>query len=82
MREKGSDNFNELVKESTCPVEQLTKERICKFTARTRASICTYFCLAKKSNEAAAVEAVGSSDDGSKSDIIAKKQQLLFSEIE
>ena len=42
-QKRGRDNFKTLVKESTCPVAQLTRERICKFAARARAYICTYY---------------------------------------
>jgi hypothetical protein len=69
-KKKGRENFKQLVKDCTCPVEHLTIERVRKFAARARAYICTYYCLAPRLAD----------DDGS--GMVAEKQQLLFTEIE
>ena len=44
-RKRGRDNFKQLVKDCTCPVNVLTRERIEKFVSRARAYICTYHYL-------------------------------------
>ena len=45
MRKRGRENFKQLVRECTCPVNVITKERVEKFAARARAYICTYHYL-------------------------------------
>jgi hypothetical protein len=42
---RGRDNFKQLVKDCTCPVNVLTKQRIEKFASCARAYICTYHHL-------------------------------------
>jgi hypothetical protein len=44
-RKQGRDNFKQLVKECTCPINVLTKERIETFALQARAYICTYHHL-------------------------------------
>jgi hypothetical protein len=73
---KGRDKFKELVKKSTCPVEQLPIERICKFAARQRAYICTYYCLDKSNREEDA------SDSAGRNGMVTERQPLLYKEIE
>ena len=70
----GRENFKLLVKESTCPVKQLTRDRVCKFAARARAYICTYYCLAMDNSK----DATSSTSNN----MVSEKQQLLYSEIE
>ncbi len=41
-QKRGRENFKQLVRDSTCPINELTKERVEKFAARARAYICTY----------------------------------------
>ena len=71
-QKRGRENFKTLVKDSTCPVEQLTRERICKFASRARAYICTYYFLDAETSE-----------EGSNGmNLVTEKQVLLYSEIE
>jgi hypothetical protein len=44
-RKRGRENFKQLVRECTCPVNVLSKKRIQKFAARARAYISTYHHL-------------------------------------
>ena len=62
-RKRGRDNFKQLVRDCTCPVNVLTKERIEKFASRARAYICTYHYLEQQQQQsvAAAVAATASS---------------------
>ncbi len=51
-RKRGRENFKELVRECTCPVNVLSRVRIEKFAARARAYICSYNHLDQKFEEA------------------------------
>ena len=87
-RKRGRDNFKQLVKDCTCPVNVLTKQRIEKFASRARAYICTYHHLYQEQKRAAAEH----EDSNSASDAVStspaagipshKQQELLYSEIE
>jgi hypothetical protein len=57
-RKRGRDNFKQLVKDCTCPINVLTKARIEKFASRARAYICTYHHLEQKQQQGAAVPAI------------------------
>ena len=67
---KGREKFQELVRKCTSP-EHLPIERVRANAARARAYISTYYHLAMKDQ----------ADEGS-NEMMAQKQQLLFSEIE
>ncbi len=41
-QKRGRENFKQLVRECTCPVNVISKEIVEKFSARARAYICTY----------------------------------------
>ncbi len=41
-QKRGRENFKRLVRDSTCPINELTTEWVEKFAARARAYICTY----------------------------------------
>ncbi len=77
---KGRANFIALVMKCICPATVLTKERIRKFSARARAYICTYYHLSRD-NEAQA-EGHQIAEDPTTTLNIAKKQHLLYKEIE
>ena len=83
-RKRGRDNFKQLVRDCTCPVNVLTKERIEKFASRARAYICTYHYLEQQQQQsvAAAVAATASSLTHVTPIPTHIKQELLFSEIE
>ncbi|KAI2495738.1 hypothetical protein MHU86_18762 [Fragilaria crotonensis] len=55
-RKRGRDNFKQLVKDCTCPLNVLTKQRIQKFASRARAYICTYHHLHQEQQKRAAAE--------------------------
>jgi hypothetical protein len=75
-RKRGRENFKQLVRECTCPVEVLSKVRIEKFAARARAYICTYHHLDQQQQIDTDL-ATAPSDATA-----AKKQELLYNEIE
>jgi hypothetical protein len=77
---KGRANFIALVMKCICPATVLTKERIRKLLARARACICTYYHLLRD-NEAQA-EGHQIAEDPTTTLNIAKKQHLLYKEIE
>jgi hypothetical protein len=83
-RKRGRDNFKQLVKDCTCPINVLTKERIEKFASRARAYICTYHYLEQQQQQsvAAAVAATACSLTHVTPIPTHIKQELLFSEIE
>jgi len=57
-RKRGRDNFKQLVKDCTCPINVLTKARIEKFASRARAYICTYHHLEQKQQQGAAAPVI------------------------
>lgn len=67
-RKRCRENFKQVVKESTCPVNVMIKERIEKFAARARAYICTYYHL----------DQANSSLPGMKEDILYNEIQRLL----
>ncbi|KAI2503816.1 hypothetical protein MHU86_10621 [Fragilaria crotonensis] len=76
-RKRGRENFKELVRECTCPVNVLSRVRIEKFAARARAYICTYHYLDQKLEEANSAAA------GTHATMPSHmKQELLYNEIE
>jgi hypothetical protein len=84
-RKQGCDNFKQLVRDCTCPVNVLTKERIEKFASRARACICTYHHHQQEHQKlqqtAAANEDPNAVVAQTKSSLIPK-QQILYSKIE
>ena len=76
-RKRGRENFKELVRECTCPVDVLSKVRIEKFAARARAYICTYYHLDQQQQIHTDDVAAAPSDA-----CCPKKQELLYNEIE
>ncbi len=90
-RKRGRDNFKQLVKDCTCPVNVrlLTKQRIEKFASRrARAYICTYHHLNQEQKKRAAEAGADQnsvSNTGSTTPVAGippPKQELLYSEIE
>jgi hypothetical protein len=88
-RKRGRENFKQLVKDCTCPINVLTKQRIEKFASRARAYICTYHHLEQQHQHASApvIEDPNSSPTASSLSSVAPipphtKQELLYSEIE
>jgi hypothetical protein len=87
-RKRGRDNFKQLVKDCTSPVNVLTKQKIEKFAAGARAYICTYHHLHQEQMRAAAEHkdsnSASNADRTSPADRIPshKQQELLYSEIE
>jgi hypothetical protein len=79
-RKRGRDNFKQLVRDCTCPVNVLTKERIEKFASRARAYICTYHHLEQQQQEHAATAAAA--NEVHNNPVVAPKQELLYTEIE
>ena len=72
---KGRENLKQLVRDSTCPMSELTKERTEKFAARARAYICTYhhvYEMQKTRQQHQGLASVASLED----------QGLLYSEIQ
>jgi hypothetical protein len=88
-RKRGRDNFKQLVKDCTCPVNVLTKERIEKFSSRARAYICAYHHLEQQQAVAAATVNVDPNSTPSTSHSLSRvvapfpphKQELLYTEI-
>jgi hypothetical protein len=90
-RKRGRENFKQLVKDCTCPVNVLTKERGETFSSRVRAYICTYHHL-EQQQQAAADAAVNVDQNSTPSTAIPlswdvtqippNKQELLYCEIE
>jgi hypothetical protein len=72
LSKRGRENFKEIVRESTCPVNVLTNVRMDKFAARARAYICTYYYLDKIKSAAADVDALPG----------IKEELMLYKEIE
>ena len=87
-RKQGRNNFKQLVKDCTCPVNVLTKQRIEKFALRARAYICTYHHLYQEQKQASAEqEDSNSASNADSTSPVAgipshKQQDLLYSEIE
>ena len=81
-RKRGRENFKQLVRESTCPVNVLPKERIEKFASRARAYICTYHHLDQQQRKIQAALDAGSDQNTDDSTPSVVKQELLFKEIE
>jgi hypothetical protein len=87
-RKRGRENFKQLVKDCTCPVNVLTKQMIEKFALRARAYICTYHHLYQEQKRAAAEhkDSNSASNANSTSPVAGipshKQQDLLYSEIE
>jgi hypothetical protein len=81
-RKRGRDNFKQLVRESTCPVNVLPKERIERFASRARAYICTYHYLDQKQRKIQAALDAGSDQNTDDTTPFAVKQELLLVEIE
>jgi len=67
-RKRGRDNFKQLVKDCTCPLNVLTKQRIQKFASRARAYICTYHHLYQEQQKRAAAEHAEDSNSASNAD--------------
>jgi hypothetical protein len=85
-RKRGRDNFKQLVKDCTCPVNVLTKERIEKFALRARAHMCTYHHLEQQHQLAAPATATSTDKEDQNSSAaapsVSPKQELLYTEIE
>jgi hypothetical protein len=89
-RKRGRDNFKQLVKDCTCPVNVLTKKRIEKFASRARAYICTYHHLYQEQQKQAAAQHKDSNSASNADSPLSrisshKKQELLvisYSDIE
>jgi hypothetical protein len=75
-RKRGRENFKQLVRDCTCPVEVLSKVRIETFAARARAYTCTCHHLDQQQQIDTDL-ATAPSDAPT-----AKKQELLYNEIE
>ncbi|KAI2509788.1 hypothetical protein MHU86_4641 [Fragilaria crotonensis] len=83
-RKRGRDNFKQLVRDCTCPINVLTKERIEKFASRARAYICTYHHL-QQEHQKLATAAVANQDLNAVAQTmsaVVPNQQLLFPQIE
>ena len=84
-RKRGRDNFKQLVKDCTCPVNVLTKTRIEKFASRARAYICTYHHLYQEQQKQAAAQHDEDLNSASNADSPLsrisshKKQELVIS---
>jgi hypothetical protein len=83
-RKRGRDNFKQLVKDCTCPVNVLTKKRIEKFALRARAYICTYHHLYQEQQKQAAAQLEDSNSASNADSPLSrisshKKQELVIS---
>jgi rubredoxin len=82
-RKRGRENFKQLVRDCTCPVNVLTKERIEKFASRARAYICTYHHLQQEHEKQQATAAAnGDPNSPFVPRAYPKQEQLLYTEIE
>ena len=89
-RKRGRNNFKQLVKDCTCPVNVLTKQKIEKFASRARAYICSsthHHLNQEQKKQAAEAGADQNSVSNTRSTIPVAgipppKQELLYSEIE
>jgi hypothetical protein len=77
-RKRGRENFKQLVRECTCPVNVLSKKRIQKFAARARAYICTYHHLDRQQFPQFESDTLENNTPNPH----PRKQELLYNEIE